>query len=272
MSIFVISLCLAVVAAIIPFLVPGKETRERIVLALSCFIIPPVIGLGLQFNETQRMIERIEDRVGIVIELPSDEHRVFVESYARNTRQIAKFDNKLLLAESDALENGFRSAHNDLASGKINKDPSQLMLIATRLMDEANRSVMATSLLTSDWRDKWGEQYWQANRDQIADGVTIRRLFLLPPGHSTADVADALRLHIEAGVEVHTLENVIDPRDLRDVIVVDDQLAGEVFFASRTGVVNAPQAITIYVDPQKVKEVGEWMKNLFHKSVRFQTS
>ncbi|MEV4565365.1 hypothetical protein AB0K12_16500 [Nonomuraea sp. NPDC049419] len=96
-----------------------------------------------------------------------------------------------------------------------------------RLIDQTKATMCATSVPSVDltwWREPVGRQYWQAQLDALARGVTIRRVFIY---HEWSEDLEALaREQVAAGVRVRRVHVDRLPPAMRVISGVWDGTCG----------------------------------------------
>jgi hypothetical protein len=274
MSLFAINLTLAIVCTAVGAIAAwlDKESPHRFFLAIVgalVGLIPLLAGIGYEMhhnlevsNETH---EFIHDRLDVLLNLPDETQREFVREYSSNSSAIKNLKNSFLARQSAAMENDFQGKYSQLAQGIIDVQAEQLMLMAMALTSEAKEEILATSLFSTDWKEKWSSEYWETQGRQIKQGIKIRRIFILN-GQSMEQCESVFREHADAGVDVSFIDlKQLSVNEIKDLIIIDHALAAELLFTTDGRIVGGK----VLADPKQVETYRTVVENIAARAVAY---
>lgn len=259
----VLALVLPLLGALSPLFI--KRLQQNHVYAglygLIFGLFSLAVATALEARDTSEMLEkasRIQFGVGA-----EDEDVSFVGHYLDAARQIV--DNRVFERRMLKLQNTFMDEYRALSQGRMQFGSNDLEMNATKLIESAEQEVLATSLFLEGWQDRWGAAYWEAQQGLLRNSVSIKRIFATSGPLSENGKHILLDQH-RAGVEVYLIESSeLGANEIRDFIVVDRDIAGEVLFTTGDRITGG----LITLDKESIASFVDAFETLLARSDRF---
>jgi hypothetical protein len=268
MSLFTICLSLAVLFAILAIVAPLLEIKNPdkyffSILAAVFALMPMIFDIAKETHDNSEASERIHDRIGVILDISREPQKNFINDYAADATAIEKFQNPFLSRYSLSVENDFRGKHSKLAQGVIEVPANRLMSMAMALISEARTEILATSVFSTDWNQRWSPEYWQLQKDRMKQQhITLNRIFILN-GKTKEECEPVFREHAAAGVKVSFIDaSQVSPDENKDLVIIDGSLAAELVLGADNRIVGG----RVFVDSKQVNSYRELFQNLEAKA------
>lgn len=208
-------------------------------------ILSLLIGLTAILFDIALLIKEIRDRqeadrkidtayLDYITNLPAVDdrnrnHIAYVFEYASSMISVLKYNHNLVREHAAISLRDDVSRLEELKEGirvvRKTDSASDRELAAVKI---AKRSYDAISmhLMSAYWEDQDGAILLEKNRIAVADGVTIRRIFILPEGRQD-DHLSLINKHYSIGVHCYiAYSKEVEEKDRRDIGIVDGDKVG----------------------------------------------
>ncbi|MFG6415818.1 hypothetical protein ACG02S_18135 [Roseateles sp. DC23W] len=175
-------------------------------------------------------------------------------------RNATRLESRFNPAIADCLVRDFANQVGQMGRGLQRLSPDRFMLVAATIYGRLREgdTLIATSYFAGGdyWKERYGKEYMQLNRDAHARGARIERIFVLRDEGHRAEKLPILKSQSEF-VSVYTcmLDNqALNEEEHRDFFVINDDMAAEFHF-SPNQVLLGVDLITDKLDVQRLKTI-----------------
>jgi hypothetical protein len=163
--------------------------------------------------------------------------------------------NKIAYSGVDSLNKNFWQ----WSTGTYEIDANELWLYLKPLIQNAKSTYYATQYVLPEtfWNQYWSEAYFKLNIQAVRNrNIDLVRIFIVNSKGSQSEqrtLDDLIMKHVENGINIRIIDEATynyDTADLRDILIVDNQLAG-VLKLEKGGRFNK---VEFSVDPEVVEQ------------------
>jgi hypothetical protein len=260
-------LAITILAALLSYLRSPDDAKKQnaalvsligtvftMLISLRFSVMPQIeshLLLAEKINKTPRVLEMV-DGIADAVKIADGAGNPLMRSVLR--------------ARLDSIEREM----NLVTQGTFEVSNDEIPQFALELIKSAKLSFIATSYVRAAdwWNTPWGKQYEALNYVARKNGVKIVRIFIFSTDGEKLAAESYLNLQEKNGIEVWTaMASDLTSKVTSDMVVMDDQLAGELTLTPDKGI----QSARFMTNRQAIDEVKRRFESLQASAERVDT-
>jgi hypothetical protein len=196
-----------------------------------------------------------------------------IDSYS----EISNFHNETINKIADSAIQSLRTTFEQLSHGTYTIDADELPTYLMPMIIGSKKSYYATQYVFPEkfWGQYWAEKYFEENVKAVKQRhVDVRRIFVIDPTDGSIQkqlLDDLIKRHVENGIPIRLLEKsqylkAHNDDDLRDILIVDEQVAG-ILLLNKGGSFNQ---VEFSIDPNTIERRQRNFDRLLASSISYE--
>lgn len=232
--IVIVPFCLSVVGSLVLFHFLASSAQ----LEHSSYKVGGAIaGFVILFGVLTRAISDPLQRELALYQLTHSVAKDALMAIADADSTIRTLNNSAITAIAAHTLNSTRDTFSSLAKGTYVVTADELPIYLLPMIDNAKSTYYATQFVLPEtfWKQSWSVDYFNRNVRAVKDrGVKLTRIFILDAEEAQKQreiLNELIKKHVDNGINIRVVDadryrRDVNPEDLRDLLIVDDEVTG----------------------------------------------